>query len=74
MIFCGMCVVLPDILGYTIHAYRVFGGKASELSCDQAADKNTPSVVGSGMPKSPTEPDHPVNWKNNTRLSLGLFL
>ena len=32
VIFWGVCVVLPAILGYTIYAYRVFGGKASELS------------------------------------------
>jgi len=34
VIFWGVCVVLPAILGYTIYAYRVFGGKASELSYD----------------------------------------
>jgi cytochrome d ubiquinol oxidase subunit II len=32
VIFWGVCVVLPAILGYTIYAYRVFGGKARELS------------------------------------------
>jgi cytochrome d ubiquinol oxidase subunit II len=34
VIFWGVCVVLPAILGYTVYAYRVFGGKASELSYD----------------------------------------
>jgi cytochrome d ubiquinol oxidase subunit II len=34
VIFYGACVVLPAIVGYTIYAYRVFGGKASDLSYD----------------------------------------
>jgi cytochrome d ubiquinol oxidase subunit II len=34
VIFYGACVVLPAIVGYTIYAYRVFGGKATDLSYD----------------------------------------
>jgi cytochrome d ubiquinol oxidase subunit II len=34
VIFYGACVVLPAIVGYTIYAYRVFSGKATELSYD----------------------------------------
>lgn len=34
VIFIGACVVLPAIVGYTIYAYRVFSGKASELTYD----------------------------------------
>jgi cytochrome d ubiquinol oxidase subunit II len=32
IIFVGALVVLPFIIGYTIFAYRVFRGKANELS------------------------------------------
>ena len=31
IIFVGACVVLPVIVGYTVFAYRVFGGKARAL-------------------------------------------
>ncbi|MEM7498691.1 MAG: cytochrome BD ubiquinol oxidase subunit II, partial [Pseudomonadota bacterium] len=31
-ILAGTCIVLPTIVGYTIFAYRVFGGKAEKLS------------------------------------------
>jgi cytochrome d ubiquinol oxidase subunit II len=31
IIFVGACVVLPVIIGYTVFAYRVFGGKAQAL-------------------------------------------
>ncbi|WP_397607336.1 cytochrome d ubiquinol oxidase subunit II [Silanimonas sp.] len=31
IIFVGACVVLPVIIGYTVFAYRVFGGKAQSL-------------------------------------------
>jgi cytochrome d ubiquinol oxidase subunit II len=31
IVFVGACVVLPVIVGYTIFAYRVFGGKAQAL-------------------------------------------
>jgi cytochrome d ubiquinol oxidase subunit II len=31
-VFVGTCVVLPMIVGYTIFAYRVFWGKAKELT------------------------------------------
>jgi cytochrome d ubiquinol oxidase subunit II len=34
IILAGVCVVLPVIVGYSIFAYRVFGGKASDLSYD----------------------------------------
>lgn len=34
VIFYGACVVLPAIVGYTIYAYRVFSGKATELTYD----------------------------------------
>jgi cytochrome bd ubiquinol oxidase subunit II len=33
-ILVGTCFVLPVIIGYSLYAYRVFGGKASELSYD----------------------------------------
>lgn len=33
-ILVGTAFVLPVILGYTIYAYRVFGGKAADLSYD----------------------------------------
>lgn len=33
-ILVGTVIVLPIILGYTIYAYRVFGGKATHLSYD----------------------------------------
>jgi cytochrome d ubiquinol oxidase subunit II len=32
IVFVGTCVVLPMIVGYTLFAYRVFWGKARELS------------------------------------------
>jgi cytochrome d ubiquinol oxidase subunit II len=32
VIFIGVAVTLPVIVGYTIFMYRVFGGKARELS------------------------------------------
>jgi cytochrome d ubiquinol oxidase subunit II len=32
VIFWGVIVVLPAILGYTVYAYRVFWGKAQGLS------------------------------------------
>ncbi|MEM7499578.1 MAG: cytochrome d ubiquinol oxidase subunit II [Pseudomonadota bacterium] len=32
IILAGTCIVLPTIVGYTIFAYRVFGGKAEKLS------------------------------------------
>jgi cytochrome bd ubiquinol oxidase subunit II len=31
IVFVGACVVLPVIVGYTVFAYRVFGGKAQAL-------------------------------------------
>ncbi len=31
IIFIGACVVLPTIIGYTVFAYKVFWGKATEL-------------------------------------------
>jgi len=34
IIFAGAVVVLPTIVGYSIFAYRVFGGKATHLSYD----------------------------------------
>lgn len=34
VILVGTAFVLPVILGYTIYAYRVFGGKAADLSYD----------------------------------------
>ncbi|WP_265520069.1 cytochrome d ubiquinol oxidase subunit II [Nitratireductor luteus] len=34
VILVGTAIVLPVILGYTIYAYRVFGGKATHLSYD----------------------------------------
>jgi len=34
IIFVGTCIVLPTILGYTILAYYLFRGKASELTYD----------------------------------------
>ncbi len=34
IILVGMCFVLPVIIGYLIFAYRVFGGKATELHYD----------------------------------------
>ena len=33
-IFWGVAVTLPLIAGYSIYVYRVFGGKATELSYD----------------------------------------
>ncbi|MEL6768984.1 MAG: cytochrome d ubiquinol oxidase subunit II [Pseudomonadota bacterium] len=32
IILAGTCIVLPTIIGYTIFAYRVFGGKAQHLT------------------------------------------
>jgi len=34
IILVGVCFVLPVILGYSFYAYRVFGGKAEDLSYD----------------------------------------
>ena len=34
IILAGTCFVLPVIIGYSIFAYRVFGGKATELRYD----------------------------------------
>jgi cytochrome bd ubiquinol oxidase subunit II len=34
IIFAGTAVVLPVIIGYSVYAYRVFGGKAGELRYD----------------------------------------
>ncbi|PSJ57940.1 cytochrome d ubiquinol oxidase subunit II [Pseudaminobacter soli (ex Li et al. 2025)] len=34
IILVGTLIVLPVILGYSLYAYRVFGGKASELTYD----------------------------------------
>lgn len=34
IILLGVCFVLPVIIGYSIFAYRVFGGKATELRYD----------------------------------------
>jgi cytochrome bd ubiquinol oxidase subunit II len=34
IILAGVCFVLPVIIGYSVFAYRVFGGKASDLSYD----------------------------------------
>lgn len=34
IILVGVSFVLPVILGYSVYAYRVFGGKASELTYD----------------------------------------
>lgn len=34
IILVGTCVVLPVIIGYSIFAYRVFGGKATDLRYD----------------------------------------
>ncbi|MGD9912943.1 MAG: cytochrome d ubiquinol oxidase subunit II [Rhizobiaceae bacterium] len=34
IILVGTCFVLPVIIGYSFYAYRVFGGKASELTYD----------------------------------------
>ncbi len=34
IIFVGTAIVLPMIIGYTVFAYRIFGGKASTLSYD----------------------------------------
>ncbi|MEM6488792.1 MAG: cytochrome d ubiquinol oxidase subunit II [Pseudomonadota bacterium] len=34
IILAGTCVVLPTIIGYSIFAYRVFGGKATSLTYD----------------------------------------
>lgn len=34
IILVGICFVLPVIIGYSIFAYRVFGGKATELRYD----------------------------------------
>ena len=34
IILVGTCFVLPVIIGYSFYAYRVFGGKAGELSYD----------------------------------------
>ena len=31
VILVGAAVVLPTILGYTVYAYRVFWGKATDL-------------------------------------------
>ena len=31
VILIGVCISVPAIAGYTVFAYRVFGGKASEL-------------------------------------------
>ena len=31
-ILVGTLIVLPAIIGYTVYAYRVFRGKASELT------------------------------------------
>jgi len=33
-IFYGVCIALPCIIAYTIFIYRVFSGKATELSYD----------------------------------------
>jgi cytochrome d ubiquinol oxidase subunit II len=32
IMFVGVCIVLPTIIGYTVYAYRVFWGKARALS------------------------------------------
>ncbi len=34
LILAGTCFVLPVIIGYSFYAYRVFGGKAGDLSYD----------------------------------------
>jgi cytochrome d ubiquinol oxidase subunit II len=34
IILAGVCVVLPVIIGYSVFAYRVFGGKATDLRYD----------------------------------------
>jgi cytochrome d ubiquinol oxidase subunit II len=34
VILAGTCFVLPVIIGYSFYAYRVFGGKAGDLSYD----------------------------------------
>ncbi|WP_274423759.1 cytochrome d ubiquinol oxidase subunit II [Chelativorans sp. YIM 93263] len=34
VVLAGTVIVLPIILGYTLYAYRVFGGKATHLSYD----------------------------------------
>ena len=34
IILVGVIVVLPAIIGYSIFAYRVFGGKAHDLRYD----------------------------------------
>lgn len=34
VVFWGVCVVLPVILAYNVYAYRLFGGKAGELTYD----------------------------------------
>lgn len=34
IILVGVCFVLPVILGYSVYAYRVFGGKADDLRYD----------------------------------------
>jgi cytochrome d ubiquinol oxidase subunit II len=34
IILAGVCIVLPVIVGYSVFAYRVFGGKATDLRYD----------------------------------------
>ena len=34
VIFWGTAVTLPAILGYTIYSYRIFHGRAEDLSYD----------------------------------------
>ena len=34
MLFYGTATVLPFLAGYTVFAYRVFGGKVKELTYD----------------------------------------
>ena len=34
VILGGTCFVLPVIIGYSFYAYRVFGGKAGDLTYD----------------------------------------
>jgi cytochrome bd ubiquinol oxidase subunit II len=34
IILVGTCFVLPVIIGYSFYAYRIFGGKATDLTYD----------------------------------------
>jgi len=34
ILFIGACITLPALLGYTVLAYKIFGGKVTKLSYD----------------------------------------